>query len=256
MTIRRTASAPILDEEWAEGEKAEPDQDAVESHMAAAPVTLATSETATAPATASFYRHRGKRLVDLAIGIPLALVALPIVGASALAVLISSGRPVFYKADRVGRCGREFSMWKLRTMVRNADQVLAEWLERNPEIAAEYQANFKLRNDPRITRVGRFLRRGSLDELPQFWNVLRGEMSLVGPRPYYDSELSPFPATRAAIIAVRPGLTGPWQVRGRNSLAPSVRMFLDRKYVNTYDLRADLFYLLCTVRSFTRPDGL
>ena len=205
---------------------------------------------------AGFYRRAGKRWVDLLLGVPLALIALPVVALTALAVLVTSGRPIFYRAVRVGRDGREFSMWKLRTMVPDAEQVLSEWLVRNPAIAEEYRANFKLRNDPRVTRVGRILRRTSLDELPQFWNVLRGEMSLVGPRPYYDHELLPFPSTRSSIISMRPGLTGPWQVRGRNALAPSVRMFLDRRYVNTCNLRDDLLYVVSTVRSLIRPDGL
>ncbi len=194
MAIRRETSAQLVDG-WAEGDEA--DLHALTRQEAAAAGVFSTpSYSAEAATRGGFYRRRGKRVLDLALGIPLALVALPIVVASAAAVLITSGRPIFYRATRIGRGGREFSMWKLRTMVPNAEQVLADWLERNPELAAEYQANFKLRDDPRVVPFGRFLRRTSLDELPQLLNVLRGDMSLVGPRPYFDHELEPFPATR------------------------------------------------------------
>jgi undecaprenyl-phosphate galactose phosphotransferase len=201
------------------------------------------------------YAASWKRVLDLVVGLPLFLASLPIIAMAALAVGLTSGWPVFYKTRRVGADGREFTMWKLRTMVRDADAVLAEWRDSNPELAAEYDANFKLKDDPRITSVGHFLRRTSIDELPQFLSVLRGEMSLVGPRPYYAWELEPHPQTYETIVQVRPGVTGPWQVAGRNSLSPAERMFMDRTYVNTCCFRTDLELLLMTARTLLRPNG-
>ena len=196
-----------------------------------------------------------KRLFDLAIGVPLAVIALPIVLTAALIVIASSGWPPLYGARRVGLNGREFSMWKLRTMVRDADKVLKDWQEQNSEFAEEYRSNFKIKNDPRITPFGRFLRRTSIDELPQLWSVIKGDMSLVGPRPYFESELNGNPGTYDVITRVRPGLTGPWQVQGRNALSPSARMFLDKTYVIEHSLGRDLILLLSTVKCLLKTDG-
>lgn len=208
------------------------------------------------PATStSSYTALWKRIVDVAIGIPLLIAALPIIAAAALAVAVTSRGPIFYKTRRLGQDGHEFTMWKIRSMVKDADAVLAAWRISNPTLAAEYEANFKLKNDPRITTVGRFIRRTSIDELPQFWNVVRGDMSLVGPRPYYRSELEPHPGAFESIIKVRPGVTGPWQVAGRNSLTPVERMFIDRTYVNTCCFRTDFELLLKTVGTLLKPNG-
>ena len=204
----------------------------------------------------SGYRRRWKRVIDLAFGVPLFIAAAPIIALAVVGVGLTSGWPAFYRTRRVGTNGREFTMWKLRSMVKDADKVLESWRTSNPELAAEYDANFKLKNDPRVTPLGRILRRTSIDELPQFWNVLRGEMSLVGPRPYYDWELALHPGTAEAITKVRPGVTGPWQVAGRNSLSPAERMFLDRTYVNTCRFSGDLELLLKTVVTLLKPNGL
>ncbi|MGE0059783.1 MAG: sugar transferase [Dehalococcoidia bacterium] len=203
----------------------------------------------------SSYAAVWKRVVDIALGIPLLVAALPIIVVAALAVAATSRGPVFYKTRRLGVDGRDFTMWKIRSMVKNADAVLAAWRTSNPALAAEYEANFKLKNDPRITSVGRFIRRTSIDELPQLWNVVRGDMSLVGPRPYYRSELEPHPGAFESIIKVRPGVTGPWQVAGRNSLTPVERMFIDRTYVNTCCFRTDFELLLKTVSTLLKPNG-
>jgi lipopolysaccharide/colanic/teichoic acid biosynthesis glycosyltransferase len=201
------------------------------------------------------YAGFGKRTFDLVAGIPLFLASVPVIVVAAVAIGVTSGWPVFYKTRRLGANGREFTMWKLRSMVKNADQVLADWRISNPQLAAEYEASFKLKQDPRITAVGRFIRRTSIDELPQFWNVLRGDMSLVGPRPYYARELEPHPLAYKSIIKVRPGVTGAWQVAGRNSLSPAERMFIDRTYVNTCCFRTDFDLLLKTIRTLLRPNG-
>jgi lipopolysaccharide/colanic/teichoic acid biosynthesis glycosyltransferase len=202
------------------------------------------------------YLDRWKRVIDLALGIPLFLLALPVIVLAALAVIVTSGRPAFYRTTRVGAGQREFTMWKIRSMVKDADEVLAAWRETHPELAAEYEANFKLTCDPRVTAVGRFIRRTSIDELPQFWNVIRGDMSLVGPRPYYARELTLHPVTAEVITRVRPGVTGPWQVAGRNALGPAERMFLDRTYVSTCSLGVDLRLLVTTVATLARPNGV
>ena len=147
-------------------------------------------------------------------------------------------------------------MWKIRTMVREADRALAALRETRPDLASEYQTNLKLKADPRVTPFGRFIRRASLDELPQLWNVVRGDMSLVGPRPYYRRELESEPETMEAITALRPGITGPWQVNGRNSLAPAERMALDRSYSADYKPWSDFLLLIRTVGPLLRRNGL
>jgi lipopolysaccharide/colanic/teichoic acid biosynthesis glycosyltransferase len=141
-------------------------------------------------------------------------------------------------------------------MVRDADSALARCLAENPDLAEEYRTNFKLSQDPRITRAGRFLRRTSLDELPQLWNVIRGDMSLVGPRPYHLWELEEVPHALETICRVRPGLTGPWQVNGRNALSPAERMLSDFNYVEHHDLKEDLVFVLRTIETLLKPNGL
>jgi exopolysaccharide production protein ExoY len=202
----------------------------------------------TGVAAGGFYRRYGKRSLDLALGVPLFVVAVALIALLALLVVATSGWPPLYSARRLGRDGREFKMWKIRTMVQDADNALEEWRITHPDLAEEYAQNFKLKDDPRVTALGRFLRRSSLDELPQLLNVLRGEMSLVGPRPYMLGELAESPTTLAAVSSVRPGLTGAWQVSGRNGLGPEIRMRLDERYVQSCSLGIDLLYLARTVR--------
>jgi len=204
----------------------------------------------------SFYQRRGKRALDLALGAPLLLLALPVIALLALMTMLTSGWPPFYAARRTGLGGREFSMWKIRTMRRNADESRLQWSETHPELALEYALHQKVRNDPRVTRLGRILRRASLDELPQLWNVVRGDMSLVGPRPYFLEELIEAPGILGVVCSVKPGLTGPWQVGGRNRLLPDERMELDRLYVQNVTGSSDLRFLLGTARSLLRMDGI
>ena len=203
----------------------------------------------------SFYRWRGKRLLDLALGIPLLLLSLPIMGLVGFAVLATSGPPVLYASERSGKGGKPFRMWKFRTMVPNADQMLVQWRDSHPHLAEEYLKNFKLKDDPRVTPVGRFLRKLSFDELPQLWAVVCGEMSLVGPRPYLLKELAPHPEVRQAVGSVLPGFTGPWQVQGRNGLPPVTRMQLDIDYASDVRLTRDLKYLLQTIKLVAKPNG-
>ena len=202
----------------------------------------------------SFYQRRGKRIFDLALGALMFAACLPMMLAVAVAVLLTSGWPVLYASERVGMDGRRFWMWKFRTMVHDADIVMERWKRTHPQLAAQYAANYKLKDDPRVTRLGRFLRKCSLDELPQFWNVLRGDMSLVGPRPYLPS-LPPEARSMDVITSVRPAISGPFQVNGRNALTPQQRMQLDVDYATDVTFLGDCWLLLQTFRPIAKRDG-
>jgi lipopolysaccharide/colanic/teichoic acid biosynthesis glycosyltransferase len=185
-------------------------------------------------------------LAILTLGSPLFLVL-------GLMVKLTSRGPVFYVQQRVGRDYRSFGCIKFRTMRRDADRILSRLLEESPDLQEEFRNDFKLRNDPRITRLGRFLRRSSLDELPQFLNVLRGEMSVVGPRPIVRQELPRYGERMDEVLAVRPGLTGLWQVSGRNNLSYRQRVLLDLRYSRHRSLRMDLLIILRTIRVILDP---
>ena len=151
--------------------------------------------------------------------------------------------------ERVGRHGRPFKCFKIRSMVVDAERRLHEHLSANPEAAAEWASDFKLANDPRVTRFGYFIRRTSLDELPQVWNVLLGDMSFVGPRPVVAHELERYGDKQNAYLAMRPGLTGPWQVLGRNDLPYNERVRLDCRYLEEQGLLTDLALMVRTSRA-------
>jgi len=188
-----------------------------------------------------------KRCVDVLGAIVLGLVFLPLMLGIVL-LLRYEGGPVIYRHRRVGRDGRTFECFKFRTMVRDADRKLRELLEQCPELRAEWLRDHKLRNDPRITALGRFLRRTSLDELPQLWNVIRGEMSLVGPRPVVREELLRYGRCCWVYLSARPGITGLWQVTGRNDTDYRRRVVLDVYYVRKQNLLLDFYILLKTTR--------
>lgn len=163
-------------------------------------------------------------------------------------VLWTTGGPAIYKHKRVGRGGREFYCLKFRSMVVNSDEVLRELLEKDASARHEWNTTFKLRDDPRITRFGRFIRKTSLDELPQFWNVLCGDMSIVGPRPVVRKELEIYYGPHAQTYCkVRPGITGPWQVGGRSDLSYPERVALDTNYVKSWTIWGDLVLVAKTV---------
>jgi Undecaprenyl-phosphate galactose phosphotransferase WbaP len=160
----------------------------------------------------------------------------------------SSAGPVVYGHLRVGRGGKSFKCYKFRSMVPNAQAVLQELLERDPDARAEWNRDFKLKEDPRITRIGAFIRKTSLDELPQLWNVVVGDMSIVGPRPVVRKELSRYYGKcRRHYLSVRPGLTGLWQVSGRNNMGYEERVALDRQYVQTWNVLMDFLIVMRTV---------
>ena len=200
------------------------------------------------PARTFEYRviKRGMEVILVLLSTP---VTIPICAFLGLCVVLSSPGPVFFSHRRIGRGGIFFSMWKFRTMCVNSAEVLEQHLAQHPEEHAEWNSFHKLRNDPRVTPLGKMLRRYSLDELPQLWNVLTGRMSLVGPRPIVAAEAEKYGNDFACYLAVKPGLTGLWQTSGRSTLTYEERVALDRTYVETWSLSGDLRILF---RTFTR----
>lgn len=209
--------------------------------------TTAPSAPQIAPLTSPY--PATKRALDVLGAIVLAVVFSPLILAIVVVALLRrEGGSIIYKHRRVCRDGRSFECLKFRTMVPNADQVLRELLERDPAIKAEWVRDHKLRCDPRVTRLGRFLRRTSLDELPQLWNVVRGEMSLVGPRPVVREELLRYGRNVRSYLSAKPGITGLWQVKGRNDTDYRRRVVLDTYYVRNQNLLLDLYILVKTTR--------
>lgn len=189
-----------------------------------------------------------KRAFDLTAGIVISFVALPVLAGLAAAVVLDSRGPVFYRQKRIGRLGREFWCYKFRTMVPGADLALERVLGEDSALAEEWKKDRKLKKDPRVTRVGKFLRRYSLDELPQFINVVRGEMSLVGPRPVVEKEIEKYGGFVDYYYTVRPGISGLWQVSGRNDIDYETRVMLDSWYVRNWSLWLDIYILVRTAR--------
>ena len=196
-----------------------------------------------------------KRAADLVITVTSVLLALPLLAAIIVLVWLGSPGPVFYGQERIGRHGRRFKAWKFRTMVVNADEVLEKYLASDPLLRAEWEANHKLKDDPRITWIGKFLRKTSLDELPQLWNVFLGEMSLVGPRPIVEAEIDKYDEEYEYYVDVLPGITGLWQVSGRNNTTYPERVAFDAYYVKNWSLWLDLYILISTVRVIVFREG-
>lgn len=197
-----------------------------------------------------------KRLMDLTGAALVGLVTLPLWVVAAVWIKIRSPGPVFYCQERIGRGGSTFRAVKFRTMSVDADRLLADQLAAHPELRAEWERDRKLRDDPRIIPgIGRFLRATSLDELPQLWNVLKGEMSLVGPRPIVADEISRYGSWYPLYLRVRPGLSGLWQVSGRNGTSYEDRVRLDAYYVMNWSPWLDAYILLRTPRAIVRREG-
>jgi lipopolysaccharide/colanic/teichoic acid biosynthesis glycosyltransferase len=194
-----------------------------------------------------------KRGGDIVFSLAVLSVGAPVFLMLAALVKATSKGPVFYVQRRVGRDYRHFGCIKFRTMRPDADQVLSKILAESPELEAEFINDFKLKDDPRITKIGKFLRRSSLDELPQFLNVLRGDMSVVGPRPIVDKELPRYGPKMEDVLAVRPGLTGLWQVSGRNNLSYQKRVRLDVHYARQRSFSLDLKIILRTISVILDP---
>ena len=198
------------------------------------------------------YRSFFKRVFDVSLVVLTALPILFLVGVLALLVARDGGRP-FYSQLRVGRGGRTYRMWKLRTMQADADSALTVYLEANPAARTEWELTQKLKDDPRITRFGRLLRRTSLDELPQLWNVFIGDMSLVGPRPIMVDQAALYPGLSYADL--RPGITGPWQISERNESSFAERAVYDDAYDDSLSFGTDLRILMGTARVVLRGTG-
>ena len=211
-----------------------------------------TAKHATVSHNNSAYQNGTKRALDLFLVFLSMPVWLPVIVIGALLVMMDGQSP-FYRQNRLGRHGRVFRIWKLRTMVVNADDKLEAYLASNPEARAEWDATQKLKRDPRITFVGRFLRKTSLDELPQIFNVIAGDMSLVGPRPMMVSQKDLYDG--ASYYALRPGLTGLWQVSERNECHFTDRVRFDNTYAATMSLATDLRVLMRTVGVVLRGTG-
>ena len=199
------------------------------------------------------YRRLGKRILDILLVIAFLPFYLPIIILAAMALFIEGGNP-FYRQERLGRDGRRFSILKLRTMVRNADAHLADLLAKDPALRREWTVSQKLKSDPRVTRVGEILRKTSMDELPQLWNVLTGEMSLIGPRPMMTDQL-PIYGDPQHYFAMRPGITGLWQVDRRNESSFAERAHYDRAYFNEVSLLRDLRVLWQTIGVVLKRTG-
>ncbi len=203
-----------------------------------------------------FFRYRViKRCEDIFLIVLSAPVVLPLILLVAALVILSSRGPVFYSHRRIRKNGAFFSMWKFRTMCVNSTEVLEQYLTVHPEARMEWNKAHKLRHDPRVTPIGAFLRRYSIDELPQIWNVLMGQMSLVGPRPIVAAEVEKYGDSFSYYCRVKPGLTGLWQVSGRSKLTYDARVAIDCHYVNRWSLSGDLLILLKTFRSVVNQDG-
>jgi lipopolysaccharide/colanic/teichoic acid biosynthesis glycosyltransferase len=181
-----------------------------------------------------------KRALDILLVCALLPCLLPLFLIVAVIVKLSSPGPILYRQQRIGRFGREFGLWKFRSMFVNGDEILREHFKANPEAKREWAESHKLKRDPRITRVGNVIRRASLDELPQFINILAGEMSLVGPRPIVSAEKAKYRDAYFFYASAKPGLSGLWQVSGRSDLSYGQRVALDEEYVRTWELMLDL----------------
>ena len=196
-----------------------------------------------------------KRGMDCLLTLLAGMLAFPLMLALAVAIRCDSRGPIFFKQQRIGRGGKHFHVYKFRTMAMNAAELLEKHLAENPEAQQEWKETQKLKNDPRITKVGTFLRKTSLDELPQLINVLKGEMSLVGPRPIVDEEIPRYGEAYSLYTRVRPGITGLWQVSGRNDLPYADRVWLDRHYVCNWSVWLDILIIARTVPEVLHCSG-
>lgn len=192
-------------------------------------------------------RQSLKRFLDIIICAAALPAIIPLCFLLALLIRMDSPGAPIYRHERIGKDGKPFEIYKFRTMSANADELLAKWLEENPELAEEWTKSQKLKNDPRLTRVGQFLRKTSLDELPQVLNILLGQMTLVGPRPIVENEKARYGRYFDEYCEVRPGLTGLWQTSGRNDTTYSQRVAYDHYYINHWSIWLDFWIMAKTI---------
>jgi len=194
-----------------------------------------------------------KRLFDIVFSLLVLILFSPVYLILASLIALSSEGPIFYVQERIGQNYKPFNCIKFRTMVSNADEVLMQMMETSPQLRQEFESSFKLKKDPRITKIGQFLRITSLDEFPQFWNVLKGDMSVVGPRPLVAEELPKYGDHIEQVLTIRPGITGLWQVSGRNDIPYPRRVQIDLHYVKSRTLWLDLWIILKTIDVVIMP---
>ena len=197
-----------------------------------------------------------KRAFDILFSLAVLILGLPIFFLIAIAIRLTSRGKIIYSHERIGRGGIPFKCYKFRTMRKDADKRLKSLLENNPILKHEWEALRKLKNDPRITYIGSFLRKTSLDEIPQFWNVLKGDLSIVGPRPVVKAELIKYYKSKASkILSIRPGLTGLWQVSGRSDTSYQTRISLDEQYIDNQSIAFDLKLIIKTLPAILNSKG-
>lgn len=198
-----------------------------------------------------------KRGFDMFFSLSCLILGLPLFFLIGLLIFLTSPGSILYSHERIGRGGKPFRCYKFRTMYTNADRRLQEILLTNPQLRQEWEQSFKLKRDPRITPIGSFLRKTSLDELPQFWNVLKGDLSVVGPRPVIKEEIDKYFGVKAyKILSIRPGLTGPWQVSGRSDISSyEKRIQLDEHYIDTHSFLGDLKLIAKTIPAMLFSKG-
>lgn len=198
-----------------------------------------------------------KRMFDILFGILGVILLIPLTICIYIAIKIShqDDGPLFYKQLRIGKDGKTFRLYKFRTMVVGADKILYEYLEENEEARKEYEINKKLKNDPRITKIGKILRKTSLDEIPQFINILKGDMSLIGPRPYLLREQEDMEEYYYDIVKVKPGITGLWQVSGIEHSTFEERLKLEKYYANNWSIKEDIKIFFKTFKAITGGHG-
>jgi Undecaprenyl-phosphate galactose phosphotransferase WbaP len=196
-----------------------------------------------------------KRCLDLTLTIAISLIVISVVVTAAILIKLEDGDAVFYADERIGLGGKTFKAWKLRSMVPNGDEVLNRYLATNPSEAVDWHSKQKLARDPRLTRIGRFIRKTSIDELPQFWNVLTGEMSIVGPRPIKANQAKMYGPGVDLYKQVRPGITGLWQISGRSRLTFAERAKLDKHFIQNWSVWLDLYILARTAKVVLLTEG-
>lgn len=201
------------------------------------------------------YRNALKRLIDIFLVLLVLPIYVPLLLVIAVSVRVTSPGPVFFSHRRIRQRGAFFSMWKFRTMCVNSAEVLEDYLRDNPKARFEWRRNHRLRHDPRITPIGLFLRKYSLDELPQLWNIFAGDMSFVGPRPIVAAEVEKYGEHFADYVSVQPGLTGLWQVSGRGQVSYRERVHLDVTYAHRVSFLTDLRILLRSFGALVNEDG-
>lgn len=193
-----------------------------------------------------------KRVIDLFLSLVTLILLLPLIGIIALVIKLDSDGPVFFKHTRIGKDGKTIKIYKFRTMVTNAEELIKKF---TPEQLEEYKKNFKLENDPRVTKAGKILRKTSLDELPQLLNIIKGDLALIGPRPVVQDELEKYGDNASKFLSVTPGLTGNWAANGRNNTTYEERMKLELEYVDNISFKTDIKIFFQTIYAVIKKEG-